>query len=66
VHETRDEGMDLSLRSELEQSQVTRLVTAEDVAAAVAFLASDESATISGIAMPVDGGSSSLRARVVG
>ncbi len=37
-------------------SQVKRLATAEDIAGAVVFFASDASAFITGITMPVDGG----------
>ncbi len=40
----------------IRHSQVKRLATAEDVAKAVIFLASDASAYITGITLPVDGG----------
>jgi 3-oxoacyl-[acyl-carrier protein] reductase len=40
----------------LEQIALKRMGTAHDVAAAVLFLASDESAYITGQVLPVDGG----------
>jgi meso-butanediol dehydrogenase / (S,S)-butanediol dehydrogenase / diacetyl reductase len=65
VHETREPLTDAE-RREIEHSQVTRLVTADDVAAAVLFLASPEAEVVSGVALPVDGGSSMMRGRVLG
>lgn len=48
---------DTSRRSELESSApLGRLGAPADVAAAVAFLASDDAAFITGVALPVDGG----------
>ena len=44
-------------------SSMKRIGTAEDVAAAIAFLASDESAYMTGVALPVDGGKTAGRAR---
>ena len=39
-----------------DHSQIKRLTTAQDIAAAVTFLASDASAYVTGITLPVDGG----------
>ena len=39
---------------------LTRLATPEDVAAAVVFLAGPDAATITGVLLPVDGGSSTV------
>lgn len=66
LHELRDEGLPADRRAEIQAGQVTRLATADDVASAVLFLASPEAEVISGIVLPVDGGSSTLRGRVVG
>ena len=66
VHERRDADIDEQRRSRLEDMHLTRLSTATDVAYAALFLASRESATISGITLPVDGGSHDVRARVIG
>lgn len=40
----------------IRHSQIKRLINAEDIAAAAVFLASDASAFITGITLPVDGG----------
>lgn len=40
----------------ISHSQIKRLITAEDIAHAVTFLASDASAFITGVTLPVDGG----------
>jgi NAD(P)-dependent dehydrogenase (short-subunit alcohol dehydrogenase family) len=45
---------------------LTRLSTATDIAYAVAFLASHEAETISGVTLQVDGGSSMVRGRTLG
>jgi NAD(P)-dependent dehydrogenase (short-subunit alcohol dehydrogenase family) len=45
---------------------LTRIPTATDVAYAVLYLASRESEVISGVALPVDGGSSAVRGRTLG
>jgi len=65
LHEQRDADLDDARRARLEAMHLTRLATAEDVAAAVAFLASDDAATITGTLLPVDGGSSTA-ARATG
>lgn len=66
VNTRRDADMTDERRSRLEQMQLTRLPEAEDVAAAVVFLAGRESATITGSVIDVDGGSVTARAKVVG
>lgn len=45
-----------ALRQAAEASPTGRVTTPEEVAAAVLFLASDEAAQITGVALPVDGG----------
>jgi glucose 1-dehydrogenase len=58
LHERRDAGLDDAGRARLEAMHLTRLATPEDVAAAVAFLAGPDAETITGVLLPVDGGSS--------
>jgi 2-keto-3-deoxy-L-fuconate dehydrogenase len=51
-------------RAALEARQpMGRLVTAEEVAAAIAYLASPSASAVTGIALPVDGGMAGLRLR---
>ena len=50
----------------IESTPVKRAGTPEDVAAAVAFLASDEASFISGVTLPVDGGFSASKYLVEG
>ena len=45
-------------RIHFERMHLTRLPVAEDVAAAAAFLASRDSEVVTGVLLPVDGGSS--------
>jgi NAD(P)-dependent dehydrogenase (short-subunit alcohol dehydrogenase family) len=66
LHERRDAELTPERRAQLEGMHLTRLPTATDVAHAVAFLASSEAATISGVILPVDGGSSAVRALTLG
>jgi len=70
VHEHRDAallaGDDEARRAALADAQLTRLTTADDVAAACLFLASAESGSITGFVLPVDGGSTTARAKVLG
>jgi 3-oxoacyl-[acyl-carrier protein] reductase len=47
---------DAARQAFLDQAPIGRSVTADEVAAAVAFLASDEAAAITGAVLPVDGG----------
>jgi NAD(P)-dependent dehydrogenase (short-subunit alcohol dehydrogenase family) len=60
LNERRDADLDDDRRARLEAMHLTRLATAEDVAAAVAFLAGPDAETITGILLPVDGGSSTV------
>ena len=70
LHTDRDAdllaGGDEARRAMLSDAQLTRLTTADDVAAAVLYLASPEAASITGFVLPVDGGSTTARPRVVG
>jgi NAD(P)-dependent dehydrogenase (short-subunit alcohol dehydrogenase family) len=66
LHETRDADLAPDRRARLEAMQITRLPTARDVAYAVLFLASRESEVITGITLPVDGGSTVVRAATIG
>jgi NAD(P)-dependent dehydrogenase (short-subunit alcohol dehydrogenase family) len=66
LHEQRDRDMDPERRARYEAMHLTRLPTAQDVAAAVAFLASREAEVITGVTLPVDGGSSAVRGSSLG
>ena len=65
LHEHRDASMTTERRAELEAAQLTRLATATDVALAVLFLASREAEVITGVTLPVDGGSTAVRGKVL-
>ena len=66
LHERRDADLDDAGRARREAMHLTRLSTAEDVAAAVAFLAGPDAETVTGILLPVDGGSTAARATSFG
>lgn len=66
VNERRDAAMTPERRAELEAMHLTRLGEADDVAWAVVYLASRESAFVTGALLPVDGGGSIARGRVLG
>jgi len=66
LNEQRDAGSSPERWARLEGQHLTRLSTATDVAYAVAFLASREAETITGIVLPVDGGSTAVRALSLG
>lgn len=51
-----DSGYDLARRQLMRRTLLNRFGTADEQAAAAAFLLSDEAAFVTGIAMPVDGG----------
>ena len=50
------EDMDAMMALHAEVHPMKRLVTVEDVALSILYLASDESAIVTGVALPVDGG----------
>jgi NAD(P)-dependent dehydrogenase (short-subunit alcohol dehydrogenase family) len=65
-NERRDAGMSPERRAELEAMHLTRLGRAEDVAYAIVYLASRESEFVTGALLPVDGGGTIARGRVLG
>jgi NAD(P)-dependent dehydrogenase (short-subunit alcohol dehydrogenase family) len=66
VHGERDKAMAPERRERYEAMHLTRLPTAEDVANAVVFLASRDAEVITGVTLPVDGGSSAVRGTTLG
>jgi NAD(P)-dependent dehydrogenase (short-subunit alcohol dehydrogenase family) len=66
VNERRDRDMTDARRTELEAMHLTRLGRPEDVAWAVVYLASPESEFVTGALLPVDGGGTIARGRVLG
>jgi 7-alpha-hydroxysteroid dehydrogenase len=66
LHDVRDAALTSERRRAIEGMHLTRLSTATDIAYAVAFLASHEAETISGVTLQVDGGSSMVRGRTLG
>lgn len=66
VNERRDSGMTPERQAELEAMHLTRLGRPEDVAYAVVYLASRESEFVTGVLLPVDGGGTIARGRVLG
>ena len=66
LHEVRDAQLSDERRRRLEEMHLTRLTTPTDVAYAALYLASPEAEVISGITLPVDGGSTAARARTMG
>jgi 3-oxoacyl-[acyl-carrier protein] reductase len=66
LHERRDAGIDADRMAAIAAAQLTPPVTAADVANACLWLASNESAGVTGLVVPVDGGSTSARPTSVG
>jgi NAD(P)-dependent dehydrogenase (short-subunit alcohol dehydrogenase family) len=66
LNEVRDRDMTPERRAAVEARHLTRIGTADDVANAALFLASDESSWITGVTLPVDGGSTIARAASFG
>ena len=66
VNDRRDAGMTPTRRAELEAMHLTRLGRPADVAWAVVYLASRESEFVTGALIPVDGGGTIARGRVLG
>jgi NAD(P)-dependent dehydrogenase (short-subunit alcohol dehydrogenase family) len=66
VNERRDADMSAERRAELEAMHLTRLGRPEDIAWAVVYLASRESEFVTGALLPIDGGGTIARGRVLG
>jgi len=66
LNERRDADITPERRAELEAMHLTRLGRPEDVAYAVVYLASRESEFVTGVLLPVDGGATIARGRVLG
>lgn len=62
----RDAGMTPERRAELEGMHLTRLGRAEDIAWAIVYLASRESEFVTGALLPIDGGATIARGKVLG
>jgi NAD(P)-dependent dehydrogenase (short-subunit alcohol dehydrogenase family) len=66
LNERRDADLDDERRRRLQAMHLTRLGQPRDVAYAALYLASREAEFLTGILLPVDGGSSTARARTLG
>jgi NAD(P)-dependent dehydrogenase (short-subunit alcohol dehydrogenase family) len=66
LHERRDANADNERLARIAAAQLTAPVTATDVANACLWLASSESAGVTGLVVPVDGGSTAARPTSVG
>jgi NAD(P)-dependent dehydrogenase (short-subunit alcohol dehydrogenase family) len=66
VNDRRDADLDAARRSRLEGMHLNRLGTADDVAHAAVYLASDESGWLTGHNLELDGGSSIARGLTLG
>jgi NAD(P)-dependent dehydrogenase (short-subunit alcohol dehydrogenase family) len=66
LHERRDAAASSERLAQIAAAQLTQPVTAVDVAHACLWLASSESAGVTGLVIPVDGGSTAARPTAVG
>ncbi|HZJ26173.1 MAG TPA: SDR family oxidoreductase [Acidimicrobiia bacterium] len=66
INDRRDADLTPERRDRLEGMHLTRLGVADDVAHAAVYLASSESEFLTGINLPLDGGSSAARGTVLG
>lgn len=66
INEQRDAGMTPARRAEIEAMHLTRPGQPDDIAYAVVFLASREAEFITGALIPVDGGHTIARGKVLG
>jgi NAD(P)-dependent dehydrogenase (short-subunit alcohol dehydrogenase family) len=66
LNDRRDADLDDERRARLAEMHLTRVGTASDGAYAALYLASRESEFVTGITLPVDGGSTTARARWLG
>ena len=66
LHSVRDADMTDERRRELTAMHVTRLSTARDIALGVVYLASRDAEVLTGAVLPLDSGSTMVRAAVVG
>jgi NAD(P)-dependent dehydrogenase (short-subunit alcohol dehydrogenase family) len=66
LHDVRDAQLSGERLDRVKGMHLTRLPTAADVAHAVVYLASREAEVVSGITLPVDGGSTAVRGLTLG